>query len=573
MSSADGCRHLVFNGEIYNHRVIRRELLAGRALFRGHSDTEVLVEALAHWDTETVLRKIEGMFAIAVVDSTDWTLTIARDRLGEKPLYWYFDGRTFAFASELRALRQISGLTLTIDDSAAAALLRWGFIPHPHTIYSEVRQVPPGATVRLDLAASPPRVSEHQWWSFTSTALEHRGTQRSLTLDQAAAELRLLLFESVEARLESDVPLGAFLSGGIDSSLVAAAAQSVMGSRRLKTFTVSMPPVGLDEAGYATAVAHHLGTDHQTLSLAPSDALDIIARLPQMWDEPFADPSMLPSALLCQAAARHVTVCLGGDGGDELFAGYNRHALGSTVNDLASRLPSSLRTYSARAALRAPGASIDWIGRHLGHRSIPNLGDKVQKAAHLMLNVDPVWDQLAGVWPASAIGVGAPRPNTGTPSSDMTSIEKMLLADSCAVLPDQMLVKVDRASMAASLEVRSPLLDTRIVEWAWSLPMDLKTSNGTGKIVMRRLAHDLLPTHIASRRKLGFDPPLARWLRTDLRSWATELLSASQVVERGWLNPRSLQVTWQQHLDGKRNWEYRLWSVLMLEAWLRQHHP
>lgn len=573
MSSRSGRWVVAFNGELYNHRTVRRELAARITEWRGHSDTETLVEALDAWGVDGTLERFDGMFAIAAYDTQDQRLVLVRDRIGEKPLYWLHAAGRMAFASELSALRQLPGIRLEIDPSAATALLRWSFIPHPFTIYTGVRQLAPGSLLEFDTLHPEQPPTERAWWSLGGEIAAAKSTRNGATLDAAADEFERLLGESVAARMESDVPLGAFLSGGIDSSLVAAMAQRSLGEARLRTFTVSMPSAGLDEAEHAAAVAQHLGTEHTTLNLRPDDAFALIPTLPKIWNEPFADPSMLPSALVCSAARAHVTVCLGGDGGDELFAGYNRHTLGVQIDHFGQRWSPWTRRRLARAALRLPPSLIEFGGRLAPGARIPNLADKVHKAAHLIAGDNPVWDQLAGIWPTSTLGATPHRPTFPTDAGPLCRVEEMILADTAAVLPDQMLVKLDRASMAASLEVRSPLLDPAILSWAWSLPLDYRTRRGVGKVVMRRVAAKLLPPGIAERRKLGFDPPLAMWLRKELRPWAEDLLANPRCVAEGWLDGDALKTTWAENLSGKRNWEYRLWAVLMLEAWLAEHHP
>jgi len=572
MASRSGRWVVAYNGEIYNHRTLRRDLAERVTEWRGHSDTETLVEAIDAWGVEATLTRADGMFAIAAYDTEAHRLVLARDRLGEKPLYWTRQGGRLAFASQLSALRQLPGTRLEIDPEAAAALLRWSFIPHPFTIYSGVHQLAPGHLLEVDVQHPEHDPVERAWWSLGEKVAEAKAHPSTLSLDGATREFERLLTESVATRLESDVPLGAFLSGGIDSSLIAAVAQRALSDQRLQTYTVSMPLAGLDESEHAASVAQHLGTEHTTLNLRLDEALAIIPQLPTIWDEPFADPSMLPAALVCRAAREHVTVCLGGDGGDELFAGYNRHAMGVKVDEWGRRLSPWTRRRIAATAHRLPPGLINFAGRLLPGARIPNLADKVHKAAHLLSGNNPVWDELAGVWPAAALGVAA-HPPTISDAGPLDSVEQVIIADTAAVLPDQMLVKVDRASMAASLEVRSPLLDPALLEWAWTLPLDYKTKGGVGKIVMRRLAAELLPAGIADRRKLGFDPPIAHWLRSELRPWAEDLLANPRCVQQGWLDGAALQRTWAEHLSGRRNWEYRLWAVLMLEAWLAEHHP
>ena len=570
MRSRSGRWIVSFNGEIYNHRAMRGELEAAGTTFRGHSDTETLVEAIDRWGLEPALDRANGMFAIAIVDLERQRLTLARDRLGEKPLYWTHQGRRLAFGSELRALRTIPGLDLTIDPSSAAALLRWTYIPHPHTIYRRVRQLAPGGLLHVDFSAEL-HVSESQWWSAGSAIETALGERTTNDIDAAAEELRPLIADAVALRLESDVPLGAFLSGGIDSSLIAAFAQQAAPRQQLRTFTVSMPDLGFDESEHAATVARHLGSDHQVVDLTLAEALAEITRLPTIWDEPFADPSMLPTALLCRAARTDLTVCLGGDGGDELFAGYNRHALGAALHERMNVLPDAVRRGLGKAALLPPPALIDRMGQLMPKgRRLPNLGDKVQKAGAMLSNEETAWDALAGIWPTGSLGALAYRPTV--PSIDgLDPVEQMMLIDTVSVLPDQMLVKVDRASMAAALEVRVPLLDHRLLEWAWRQPTLVKTAGGVGKLVLRKVAADVLPTEIVDRPKMGFDPPLGGWLRNELRDWAGELLASPRAVTEGWIDGDDIKRTWQQHLNGRRNWDYRLWGVLMLETWLGEH--
>ncbi len=579
MTSRSGRWVIVYNGEIYNHRALRTELQASGATFRGHSDTETLVEAIDAWGFDAALARTNGMFAIAAWNVAERQLLLARDRLGEKPLYWQHEAKRFAFASELRALRTLPEANLSIDPAAAAALLRWSYIPHPNTIYAGVRQLPPGGMLRVDLSSGIPAVKESLWWSLADTIDYSMEKRAPISLDAAAAQLEPLLADAVAMRQQSDVPLGAFLSGGVDSSLIAAFAQRAMtGGGNLRTFTVRMPDLGFDESIPAFEVARHLGTDHETIDMSMEEALAHIPKLAAVWDEPYADPSMLPSALLCQAARTHLTVCLGGDGGDELFAGYNRHAIGARISRAATHFSPSTQRVIGRALLRPSPNRIDTFGRAMSHllpasRRLPNMGDKVQKAGLMLSGRGSVWEQLSEIWPASALGVMPLHPMIPTPHASLDPVEQMMLADTSAVLPDQMLVKIDRASMASSLEVRVPFLDHRILEWSWQQPLSVKTAGGVGKLVLRRVAEQMLPKEITNRPKMGFDPPLGGWLRDELKPWASDLLAAPRSVSAGWIDGATVQQVWQEHLSGKRNWEYRLWGVLMLESWLDEHHP
>lgn len=575
MVSASGRWTIVFNGEIYNFGDIRSELQRNGVRLRGTSDTEVLLEAIDAFGVDDALRRTNGMFALAAWDGRERRLVLARDRLGEKPLYFTHQGAVVAFASELRALRAIPGVELSIDPSSVAALLRWSFIPHPYTIYREVRQLAPGCLLEVGLSGSHPTVTERVWWSLADTidnSLSRRGT--TTTIDEAAEELEPLLYDAVRLRMSSDVPLGAFLSGGIDSSLVAALAARATPSGVLDTFTVSMPDIGFDESAHAAAVARHLGSRHHEVHLSLSEALSEIPRLASTWDEPFADPSMLPTSLLCRAARSELTVCLGGDGGDELFAGYNRHAVGAALHRRTSRLPKLLRSAAGRAAMLPPPRAIDVVGRVVpAGRRPPNLGDKVHKAGALLLGGDDAWAALAGIWGQDDLGAPAHSPGVPQIRSALGPVERMMLIDTAAVLPDQMLVKVDRASMSSALEVRVPLLDHRLLEWSWRQPIDVLTSGGIGKRALRRVAGTVLPDHIVRRPKMGFDPPMAGWLRRELKPWADELIVGARCVDEGWLPADALRRAWDEHQSGRRNHDYRLWGVLMLEEWLAAHHP
>lgn len=574
MTSASGRWVLAYNGELYNHRDLRAELVSTGVRFRGHSDTETLVEAIDAWGIDTALARTNAMFAFAAWDRAERVLHLARDRMGEKPLYWYADDRRLIFASELRALRAVPGFRPGLDAGAATAVLRWSFVPQPRTILSGVRQLAPGGLLTARLDGDRLTAAERRWWSLTDTIADAVAVRGSATAESAADEVVPLLADAVTARLESDVPLGSFLSGGIDSSLVAALAQQALGATPLRTFTVKMPELGFDEAAHAEAVARHLGTDHTTVELTAAEVMAQIPTLARVWDEPFADPSMLPSLLLCRTARQQLTVCLAGDGGDEVFAGYNRHSLGQSLWRRASRLPVGARRRLGRLVLAPSPARIDAMARRAGavlsaRMRLPNPGDKAQKAgAVLQADTHDLWAALAQVWPADVLRWSKPLRPASLPGLD--PIEEMLLTDTAVVLPDQMLVKVDRASMAASLEVRVPFLDHRVLEWAWRQPLSVRTSGGVGKVVLRRALAGMVPADIVERPKMGFDPPLATWLRGPLRPWAAELVARPRCVAEGWLSGAALQQAWVEHQAGTRNWDYRLWAVLMLESWLAE---
>lgn len=568
MASADGRYVVVLNGEIYDHRSLRAEL--GERRYSGHGDTATLVEAIAAWGVEHAVARTCGMFALAVWDTVDRRLTLVRDRLGEKPLYWTVQDGTVGFASQPSALRHVPGIVLEVDPRSATALLRRSFVPHPWTIHRDVRQVPPGGLIEVEIGEGGRlRVAERTWWSLADTV----GSARSARLDVTAAEAADLVDDAVgravARRLESDVPLGAFLSGGIDSSIVASHAQRALGDARLRTFTVALPDAGLDESRHAERVARHLGTDHTTVTLTAADVRDVIPGLAAVYDEPFADPSMLPTALLMATAARHLTVAVSGDGGDEVFAGYNRHAAGAVWERRFGALSGPIRSVTSAALGSIPPRFVDGAARLLpASRRPPNMGDKVHKLAALAGSTDATWDTLAGTWPARHLGAhhDVVRPDIAA----LEPVERLMALDTASVLPDEMLVKVDRASMAVGLEVRVPLLDPDLLTLAWRLPTHHKVANGVGKVVLREAARRHLPDDIARRPKMGFDPPLGQWLRSDLRAWADDLLARPVCVDRGWIDGGALQRTWAEHRRGAANHEYRLWAVLMLENWLHQ---
>lgn len=577
MKSRSGRWTVTYNGEIYNHRRLRDALAADGAVFRGHSDTETFVEAIDAWGIDVALSRADGMFAIAAFDNDTSRLVIARDRFGEKPVYWWSDNGRLAFASELRALRQLPDVDFALDDASIAALLRWSFIPHPHTVYRDVRQLAPGALLDIKIHPGGHEVTERRWWSLEDAVDASISERCDTDPARAADELEVLLADAVSQRMESDVPLGAFLSGGVDSSVIAALAQRALGDRTLTTFTVAMPDVGFDESHHARTVATALGTEHHEIHLSAADAFDRIPHLPTVWDEPFGDPSMLPNLLLCSAARDQLTVCLGGDGGDELFAGYNRHVLGSSIARRTAWLPPVARQGLARLATSVPPARMDSIASSLPRlRDLPNPGDKAQKFATLMTSAGSdtaasTWTALAGFWPDDDLGVVPHRPSSPRVDADLDAVEQMMLVDTASVLTDQMLVKTDRASMAASLEVRAPFLDQRVLEWAWRQPTSIKAARGVGKRVLRDVAGRVVPSSIAARPKMGFDPPLGGWLRDELRPWAEDLLASPTCVERGWISADALDAAWSEHLAAQRNHDARLWPVLMLEAWLAEH--
>lgn len=604
MVSASGRYLIAVNGEIYNHLELRRELNKGGVFgtasggWHGHSDTETLLAAFETWGVEGTLRRSVGMFALALWDRQTCTLTLARDRLGEKPLYYGRVGGALVFGSELKAIRAYPGFDNPVERRAVALFMRHNYIPAPWSIYRDIWKLPAGTYVQFRAEEGggnrPPDVGEGRtpcsapggrgepvaYWSARAVAEQGLVESYSCSEDEAVEELDRLLRRSLSGQMISDVPLGAFLSGGIDSSTVVALMQA-MSSRPVKTFTIGFHEGEYDEAQHAKAVARHLGTEHTEWYVTPDDALAVIPSLPELYDEPFADSSQIPSHLLCAAARREVTVALSGDGGDELFGGYNRYFWAVQLWRRLGRMPVALRVGAARFAMglsttawnRVFGALFFLLPNRLRFASP---GDKVHKAAALLAARQPeeIYVRLVSHWEeTSSLVLGAEEPATPItdPSAwlDCPDFERrMMYLDTITYLPDDVLVKVDRAAMGVGLETRVPLLDHRIVEFAWRLPLSMKIRKDQGKWALRHVLYKYVPREIVERPKMGFGVPIDHWLRGPLREWAEDLLSEDRLRREGFLDPSPVRAKWAEHLSGRRNWQYLLWDVLMFEAWL-----
>ncbi len=581
MASANGRFVIAYNGEIYNFRDLRSELEGAGAGFQGNSDTEVLLAAISHWGLAPALERANGMFAFALWDRDARTLHLARDRLGQKPLYYGWSGKALVFGSELKALRQFSGFDTTIDTSALTLLLRHSAIPAPHTIYHDCWKLIAGTvlTIGLDQIATRSLPDPQPYWSATQAAQSGLADLLELSDTDAITSLDGMLRDAVGACTLSDVPLGAFLSGGIDSSTVVALMQ-VQSSRPVKTFSIGFTEADYNEALAAAAVADHLGTDHTELYITPADAQAVIPKLPQIYDEPFADSSQIPTYLVSQLARQQVTVSLSGDGGDETFGGYNRYAWADNLKrgiDLAPLLlRRAARHCMAGVAPRhwdtAYAAVAPLLPRRLRHTQI---GDKLHKLAEIVdaPSREEMYWRLVSQWkqPCRALP-GAIEPATRL--SDAASwpalpdfVQQIMLLDALFYLPDDILVKLDRAAMAVSLESRTPYLDHRVFEFAWRLPPHQKIRNGTGKWILREVLARYLPRHLFDRPKMGFGVPVGDWLRTDLRVWAEDLLSEDRLKRGGLFQTDIVRNLWGQHLSGKRNLQHQLWPLLMFEAW------
>lgn len=590
MFSADGRFVLAFNGEIYNFQDIRTELeAAGLApAWRGHSDTEVLLAAISAWGVERALQRATGMFALALWDRAERRLVLARDRIGEKPLFYGWSGSAFLFASELKALRQWPEWQPEIDRGSIALLMRHNYVPAPYSIYRRVFKLLPGSFVTVALADArrgpgpDPRepLPLRRYWSLRDTVQSATAEPFTGSDWDATDRLEQLLRASIARQMSADVPLGAFLSGGVDSSTVVALMQAQR-PEPIRTFTIGFHVDAYDEAVHARAVARHLGTDHTELYVTPAEAMSVIPDLPALYDEPFADSSQIPTYLVSRMARSHVTVSLSGDAGDELFGGYDRYFLGRRIWNRVGWIPGGLRRAGARMLAALPPEQWEGLFARVGpllpravrHR---NPGDKVHKLAEVLGAAGPedFYRGLVSHWrnPASLVVDGVEPATMLTLPGEWPRLdsftERMMYLDSVSYLPDDILVKVDRAAMGVSLETRVPLLDPALIEFAWRLPLAMKVRNGTGKWLLRQVLYRYVPPELIERPKMGFGVPIDSWLRGPMREWAESLLDVRRLRNEGWFDPAPIRAAWADHLSGRRNLQYLLWDVLMFQAWL-----
>jgi asparagine synthase (glutamine-hydrolysing) len=567
MISASGRYVATLNGEIYNFEEMRGELRARGVApeFRGHSDTEVMLAAFDAWGVEAAVARFNGMYAIAVWDRETRRLHLVRDRMGVKPLYYGFVGRTFVYGSELKALRRHPGFDARIDRDALRLYLRFMYVPAPFSIYEGIAKLMPGTILTLDPATGETRTTVY--WSARDAALDGARHRFGGSEEDASLELEALLRDAIKIRMVADVPLGVFLSGGVDSSLVTALMQA-QSETPVKSFSIGFADAAYNEAPFAAAVARHLGTEHTELMMHERDALDLIPRLGTMYDEPFADSSQIPTHLVSALARRHVTVSLSGDGGDELFGGYTRYFVGQRLFRGLTKVPRRARPLLGRALTSFSPRAWDRLRRRLGER--------VHKVARVLKggDVDAMYFELVSHWPdivrAQGEGRGAQAPVEDRSQWPTLAdpVERMMYFDQISYLPDDILAKVDRASMAVSLESREPLLDYRLVEFAWRLPLSMKVRGGKGKRVLRRVLYRYVPESLIERPKMGFGIPLDAWLRGPLRAWAESLLDPAAIAKHDLLDPAPIRAKWQEHLSGRADWAYYLWAVLMLQVWL-----
>lgn len=588
MLSSTGRFVIVLNGEIYNFKAIRAllEREHGFRAWRGHSDTEVLLAAIEHWGVQKAVEQAVGMFAFAVWDRRDRMLYLARDRLGEKPLYYGWTGSVFLFGSEIKAVSAHPAWKGEIDRDSLALFLRHGYVPGPRTIYKDLFKLPPGSILAISdrSALETRRAVPTKYWSASGVA--KKGLQEPFkgTEPDVVERLDELLRAAIRDQIVADVPVGAFLSGGIDSSAVVALMQRES-AQPVKTFTIGFYEEGYNEAEHARAVARHLHTDHTELYVTASEAQAVIPSLPAVYDEPFADASQIPTLLICRLARGSVTVSLSGDGGDELFGGYNRYLWGQIIWRKIGWMPASVRAL-CRAILKGVAPSHwDMLSRPLmallpRHKRYANVGDKLHKLADIVdaANPDELFFRLVSHWtdpiglvPGSAEQKTAITDQSGWPETNDFTL-RMMFADLVSYLPDDILVKVDRAAMAVSLETRVPFLDHRVVEFASTLPMECKIRGGVGKWALRQVLYRYVPRELVERPKSGFGIPLDSWLRGPMRGWAEELLDESRLRQQGFFNPTPIRKRWNEHVSGGRNWQYSLWPVLMFQAWLENQN-
>jgi asparagine synthase (glutamine-hydrolysing) len=585
MMSPSGRFVIAFNGEIYNHAEIRSKIEYSHATvsWRGHSDTETLLAAFDVWGIEETLRLSAGMFAFAVWDRARRALVLARDRMGEKPLYYGYAGGILVFGSELKALLRAPSFNPKIDRRALSLLLRHNYVPGPYTIYEGVAKLPAATWLEfskgdIDRRAWP---ESKAYWAAKRAAIAGAAHPCDFASDAEAANcLESMLHQSVARQMVADVPVGAFLSGGVDSSTVTALMQ-IQSSRPVKTFTIGFNESGYDEAVFAKAVARHLGTDHTELYISPQEALDVIPMLPEIYCEPFSDSTQIPNFLISKLACQHVTVSLSGDGGDELFGGYRHYFLAMRLWRIMEGIPLALRRAAgfgiqalSPATWNALLAPVSLFVPPKKRRS--TFGSKLHRGAAL-LNLETgemLYRELVRHWLPAEVVLGAKEEGvelTETAPSLPSLAEQMMLLDTLTYLPDDILVKVDRAAMAVSLETRAPFLDHRLCEFAWHLPLHYKIRGGTGKWLLRQVLYRHVPRKLADRDKMGFSVPIGSWLRGPLRNWAEDLLDEHRLRNEGYFNPAPIRQKWHEHLSGTYDWRYDLWDVLMFQAWHQAH--
>lgn len=572
MHSADGRYVIVYNGEIYNAEELRQKLSSANIAWRGHSDTEVILECMAHWGVRDTVKRLIGMFAIALWDRKEHKLTLVRDRLGIKPLYWSrYDGN-IGFASELKALRAGNAISSDVNQGALEAYLRFGYVPSGQSIYANAKMLKPGHILEI---SSHDQASDYAYWSVEDAVVNGQKHAWSGDDQSAIDALEDLLRDAVSRRMVADVPLGAFLSGGIDSSTIVALMQSVS-DRPVKTFSVGFEDAAFNEAAFAGDVARHLKTDHTELYVTPQDALDLVPKLSETYDEPFFDSSAIPTYLISALTRQEVTVALSGDGGDETFGGYTRYLWAKQLSNVAGNIPFGAGAVSSMLTMLSPEQWDKLIGYLPGRRSTGAIGDKIHKAAPLLAikdDLDRYHALLSLMDPDKMLTKQGGGKTFRVPGEmfcrnrKMDYVASMQVMDTMMYMVDDVLTKVDRASMANSLEVRVPFIDHRVIEFGWRLPARLKMNGSVGKYALRQILYKYVPREMIDRPKTGFGVPLAQWLRGPLRDWMGDLLARDALYDDLGLDRAQVSHLVDEHLSGRRNWGHQLWAISMLSDW------
>ena len=565
---------MVFNGEIYNYQELKKKIDSLISIkWSGSSDSEVLVELIDYFGIKEALIKTKGMFAISVWDAKEKKLTLCRDRLGEKPLYYGWQNNSFIFGSELKSLQKFPGFKKDIDRRALALYLRYNSIPAPYSIFKNIYKLSPGGMISIGLDLK--RNTEKFYWSVVGEANKAKKEIFSGSYLSAVDTLHLKLSDAVYSQMHADVPLGAFLSGGVDSSTIAALMQE-QSSKKVKTFSIGFDDNMYNEAKYAKSIANHLGTDHHDMYVTSKNALNVLPLLPDMFDEPFADSSQIPMYLVSKIAKSKVTVCLSGDGGDELFGGYNRYLVTSKLWSKISKIPKPGKSLLAYLIKSVKPSIWDKISDLIYKNKYSNLGYKIHKGADSLQskNIDDLYFNLISTIKNPTEWLISPEEHLSTNYNfdpEISGIERMMIKDLAGYLPTDILTKVDRTSMAVSLEARTPFLDKEIVKFALTLPVEYKIKNEVGKSVLRDVLYKYVPRNMIERPKMGFGIPLAEWMRGELKVWCEDLLNEKKLKEDGYFNHKVIREKWNEHLKGDVDWHHQLWNVLIFQSWLQNN--